>query len=99
MRRLLRSWRWRVAVVGHSMAPTLREGDWLLVDPDAFTRTPPAAGMLIVVADPRDPSRFLIKRVAAVNPNGQLALAGDHPAHATKTELAAVSPALLIGRP
>jgi signal peptidase I len=101
MRRLLRSWRRRVAVGGHSMAPTLRDGDWLLVDPDAYQRRWPAIGDLVVAADPRAPDRLLVKRVAHVDPDGRLTLAGDHPAHleADPGELPAVSSSALHGRP
>ena len=33
--------------------------------------------------DPRAPPRILVKRVAYVDSDGYLVLAGDHPAHAT----------------
>jgi len=81
MRRLLRSWRWRVAVSGHSMEPTLRDGDWLLVDPAAHAQRAPKMGDLVVARDPRAPERLIVKRVAGVAADG-LRLAGDHPAHA-----------------
>jgi nickel-type superoxide dismutase maturation protease len=80
--RLIRSWHWRVAVSGHSMEPTLRAGDWLLVDPDAYRRRAPQPGELVVARDPRLPERWLVKRVADALPDGRLMLAGDHPAHA-----------------
>lgn len=64
----------RVEVRGHSMAPTLAPGDRLLVR--RLLRTPRRlrADDLVVLADPRDPSRPLVKRVAALP--GQLARAG-----------------------
>jgi signal peptidase I len=100
MSRLLRSWRWRVAVAGHSMAPTLRAGDWLLVDPDAFGRRAPAVGELVVARDPRQPARWLVKRVADIGPGGRLSLAGDHPAHAQDSDvLGTIEPGDVIGRP
>jgi phage repressor protein C with HTH and peptisase S24 domain len=99
MRRLIRSWRARVAVEGHSMEPTLRAGDWLLVDPHAYRDRPPRKGDLVVAADPRAPDGWLVKRVAALNPDGSLRLAGDHAAHQAEPELEAVPPAALVGRP
>lgn len=104
MRRLLRSWRWRVAVVGHSMEPALRAGDWLLVDPAGFERIAPMVGELVVTTDPREPSRWLIKRVTHVDPEGHLALAGDHPAHRHRPDFAQPDQILVplsavIGRP
>lgn len=65
------------------MRPALRPGDWLLVDPDAYHDGPPLAGDIVVVPDPRVPARQLIKRVAAVGPDGRLDLAGDNPAAST----------------
>ena len=104
MRRLLRSWRWRVAVAGHSMEPTLLAGDWLLVDPDAYQARGPVNGQLVVVPDPGQPDRLLIKRVTHVDPDGHLALAGDHPAHRhrpdhVQPDLILVDPARLVGQP
>jgi signal peptidase I len=63
------------------MDPTLRDGDWLLVDPYAFRRSAPIVGQLVVANDPRDLGRSVIKRIQAVGPDGRLTLAGDHPAH------------------
>ena len=53
---------WRVEVAGESMAPTLRPGDWLLVDP-----TParwPRRGTLVVVREPES-DLVVVKRLAA----------------------------------
>ncbi|CAN5586549.1 hypothetical protein BH23CHL6_BH23CHL6_10840 [soil metagenome] len=100
MRRLLRSWRHRVAVVGHSMEPTLAAGDWLLVDPLAFRRRSPTAGDLVVAADPGQPARWLVKRVAEVQADTALVLAGDHPAHRRDPgSMATVAENDVIGRP
>jgi nickel-type superoxide dismutase maturation protease len=95
---LWRSWPWRVAVDGHSMEPTLRAGDWLLVDPQAYRRRNPQAGALVVVRDPRQPERWLVKRVTSVDRDARLSLAGDHPAHASEA-LPPVEPDLVVGRP
>ena len=86
------------------MEPTLRDGDWLLVDPDAYAIHPPTVLDLVVVPDPRQESRLLIKRVAHVDPEGYLALAGDHPAHRHQPDFVQpdqilVPPGAVIGRP
>jgi len=47
------------------MEPTFRPGDRLLVDPLAYRDRGPARGDLVVVADPSDPHRWLLKRVVA----------------------------------
>lgn len=72
--RLVESWRARVAVTGHSMEPTLRDGDWVLVDPDAYRRRPPAVGELVVARAPHGP---LVKRVATRSDAASLLLSGD----------------------
>jgi phage repressor protein C with HTH and peptisase S24 domain len=97
MRRLVRSWRRRVAVDGHSMEPSLRPGDWLLVDPEAYRHRPAVRGELVVAVDPREPSRLLIKRVAQVLDEGRLTLAGDHPAHTHDRLIVAAGD--VVGRP
>ncbi|MCI4331573.1 MAG: signal peptidase I [Thermoplasmata archaeon] len=51
-----------------SMLPALTPGDRLYVDPKAYRARPPSVGDLVVFPDPRDPSRRLIKRVAATGP-------------------------------
>ena len=80
LHRFLRSWHARVAVVGDSMQPTLAPGDWLLVDPAAYEVTPPAVGDLVLVPDPRVPSRLLVKRVSERYDGGrELWLKGDAP--------------------
>lgn len=98
--RVGKSWEARVAVRGHSMEPTLFDGDWLLVDPDAFTRRGPRVGQLVVARDPRGRGRVVVKRVAAVASDGSVTLAGDHPAHADDGEsIGAVQGSALLGRP
>ncbi len=81
------------------MAPTVEAGDWLLVDPGAYEAYSPRAGKLVVAADPREPERLLVKRVARVEPDGTLILVGDHPAHGEERDLPPVPRTALRGRP
>ncbi|MDQ3709590.1 MAG: S26 family signal peptidase [Actinomycetota bacterium] len=62
---------WRVAVEGLSMAPALLPGDRLLVRPARR----PRRGDLVVIRDPSEPNRWVIKRVAA-SPGEQVVAAG-----------------------
>ena len=39
----------------------------------------PRAGDLVVLRDPEQPSVFIVKRVASVEPNGDLVVRGDNP--------------------
>ena len=66
-----------VEVRGRSMAPTLLPGDRLLV-----VRAGPRVGDVVLAPDPRSPARELVKRVAAIGPEG-VALRGDNAAAST----------------
>jgi signal peptidase I len=64
-----RRWRSRrVEVRDESMAPTLVPGDHLLVDTSAYRTATPRTGDVVVVVDPEDPARWLVKRVAGLGP-------------------------------
>jgi signal peptidase I len=64
------SWwsRRRVTVRDDSMQPTLAPGDRLWVDVRAYRERPPRVGELVVIVDPAERTRWLVKRVAAVGP-------------------------------
>jgi nickel-type superoxide dismutase maturation protease len=82
------------------MAPTLQPGDWLLVDPAAYRRRAPQPGQLVVALDPRQQRRELVKRVAAVDLDGRLLLAGDAREASTDSRtFGAVDPSAVAGRP
>jgi signal peptidase I len=62
------------------MAPTLVPGEWLLVERRSYARRPPRVGEIVLAADPREPTRELIKRVILVDePAGTVDLRGDAP--------------------
>jgi nickel-type superoxide dismutase maturation protease len=65
----------RFRVEDTSMRPVVQPGDRLLVA--RWLR--PGRGSLVVVRDPEYPSTFLLKRVARVEPNGDLLVQGDNP--------------------
>lgn len=65
-----------VEVTGRSMAPTLEPGDRLLVETWTYGRRPPVVGEVVVAPDPREPTRELVKRVAATE-HGKVTLRGD----------------------
>jgi nickel-type superoxide dismutase maturation protease len=65
-----------VEVNGRSMIPTLEPGDRLLVETWSFGRRRPRVGEVVIAPDPREPSRELVKRVAAVG-DGRVTLRGD----------------------
>lgn len=55
--------RWRLRVVGYSMAPLLMPGQEVLVNPQAYRHRPPHAGDLVVARHPHRPQLRLIKSV------------------------------------
>jgi phage repressor protein C with HTH and peptisase S24 domain len=73
------------------MEPTLLDGDWLLVDPDAR----PALGDLAVA---RHGTRLVVKRVVDVDDVGQLTLGSTNPEHAGQ-RIGPLEPGLVIGVP
>lgn len=59
-----RRWRSRKLLVrDHSMEPALRPGDRLLLDPLAYRDARPRRGDVVVIHDPAEPERLLVKRV------------------------------------
>jgi nickel-type superoxide dismutase maturation protease len=83
------------------MAPTLRSGDFLLVDPDAYRISAPRPGMLVLVPDPRQPRRLLVKRVTEIFDGGAtLWVGGDAPGASTDSRaFGAVEAEAVEGRP
>jgi signal peptidase I len=67
----------RVAVAGHSMAPTLRDGDCLLY---ARLGRAPRAGEIVIAEDPRARHRWIVKRVLSID-GERVVLYGDAPGH------------------
>lgn len=85
----------RVVVEGQSMQPTLEPGERLLVLPLSAR-----AGRLVVLTDPRQPDRLLVKRVVLMAGEGSVAVAGDNPAASTDSRhFGPVPLAQVRGRP
>ncbi len=74
-------WAWilgrrqRVRVSGPSMEPTLIAGEFVLVD----SRRSPNVNDIVVARHPDDDELLVIKRVAAVEPDGRLTVSSDNP--------------------
>lgn len=58
----------RVVVHDESMVPTLRPGDRLYLDRQAYRGAPPEVGDIVVFMDTKGSRLWLIKRVAGVGP-------------------------------
>jgi nickel-type superoxide dismutase maturation protease len=73
-----------VEVQGGSMAPSLLDGDRLLVESRSYRRRAPRPGEVVLATDPRESDRELIKRVASIDDAGSAAdLRGDAPDEST----------------
>ena len=91
----------RVVVAGESMAPTFLAGDRLVVFARPFGLPPlPPVDSVVAVADPRDLSRTLVKRVAAVDrAMGRFDVRGDNPGASTDSRAFGPLPrSSLVGR-
>jgi nickel-type superoxide dismutase maturation protease len=78
------------------MEPTVRDGDWLIV---RKLGRPPRVGELVVAADPREPTRLLVKRVTAVA-GDSVTVAGDSPDRSTDSRhFGAIASATVVGTP
>lgn len=53
-------------VKGQSMKPFCQEGDFVLVNRMSYLFSRPKIGQLVVLKDPRDFSRHIVKRIAVV---------------------------------
>ena len=72
----------RFIVEGESMAPAYRPGERLIVNKLAYVARAPRPGDVVVLRDPRQPSRHLLKRIVQVQ-NGGCWVLGDNPAAST----------------
>ena len=89
-----RRWLDVVEVQGRSMAPALLPGEWLLVERRTYGHRRPRVGEIVLAADPRDPSRELIKRVTSVDGHAMMIeLAGDAPDSSTDSRTFGAIPA------
>lgn len=86
----------RYEVAGESMVPTFFPGDFVLVDRLAFRKRMPRPGEIVVLRDPRDPERELVKRVVRVDLHGQIWAEGDNLAESTDSRSFGPVPASLV---
>ena len=82
-------------VDGDSMAPTVKNGAVVLIDPQSKIKI----GDLVLANHPYKSSVSILKRVAEIEPDGCLILIGDNPAESTDSRtFGAVSIESIIGR-
>lgn len=72
-----------VQVDGHSMFPTFRDGDMLYVDTKIYSKKLPEIGDFVLAAHPFKKDCKIIKRIHAVDKNGEYVLYGDNSLEST----------------
>ncbi len=81
------------------MTPALAPGDYVVVDSRAYVRRLPELGDIALARDPREPSRIIAKRVAALEPGGAVVLLGDNREESTDSRtFGPLPPDALTGR-
>lgn len=60
------------------MQPTLQPRDWVIADQRLSARSDPRPGQILLLRDPEDDSRVLVKRVSHVDPHGNVWVLGDN---------------------
>ena len=94
----------RFRVEGASMQPTYFHGEHVIVDRRAYRRRPPAPGDVVVLHDPEEPERHLVKRVVtpppdASRPRDAVYVLGDNPEDSRDSrDFGPVPVALIVGR-
>lgn len=89
----------RFRITGNSMAPLLKPGDEVLVNPWAYRRMPPKPGDIVVARHPYRTDLRLVKRVTAVLADSSCLIEGDNPSESTDSRsFGAVAPEQILGR-
>ncbi len=78
------------------MFPSLKPGDEVLLDPRAYRRAAPQIGDIVVAPHPSSPELNVIKRIAALNPDGTVNLKGENPFEST--DFHAVPAGTILGK-
>ena len=84
----------RVEVRGDSMRPALEPGDRLVIVPARRLST----GQLVALADPRQPGRLVVKRVASASATGVTVLGDNAAASTDSRHYGPVAPGSVRGR-
>ncbi len=88
----------RYVVEGESMVPSVAADERVLVSRVAYWFSKPKSGDLVVLRDPREPERLLIKRIGEAHGNS-FEVAGDNaPASTDSRTFGPVPASLILGK-
>ncbi len=87
-----------VIVHDDSMRPTLRPGDRLDVDLGAYRDRAPVPGEIVVVRDPEEAGRLIVKRVESVGESGVFVVGDDRSRSRDSRAFGPVPLHALVGR-
>lgn len=76
-------YRKRLKISGNSMLPLLKPGTEILINPNAYQKSIPKIGDIIVTIHPAHPNLSIVKRITAINQDGSYFLTGDNPTEST----------------
>ena len=89
----------RYRVEGESMTPFVSPEERVVVNKAAYRSTQPRAGDLVVVRDPREPERLLLKRIDRPGEDGGWLVLGDNPDASTDSRaFGAVTREQIVGK-
>jgi nickel-type superoxide dismutase maturation protease len=81
------------------MEPAYRHGDRLLVNRLAYLRTSPRRGDVVILRDPAEPGRLLLKRVSGRTYSGHIYVLGDNERESRDSRhFGAIPLQLILGR-
>ena len=89
----------RYRIEGESMTPALSAGERVFVNKAAYLFSRPRPGDLVVVRDPRQPERLLLKRIdREAGPRGWLVLGDNAPGSTDSRQFGPVGRELIVGK-
>ncbi|MGK7929274.1 MAG: nickel-type superoxide dismutase maturation protease [Spirulina sp.] len=79
--------RCRFRIAGNSMLPLLKPGEEILIDLQAYQKTLPRVGDLVIARHPQNPELKIVKRVTIILENGDCFLQGDNLRESTDSRM------------
>ncbi len=81
------------------MSPLFKDGEMVLVDPNAYRSKAPEANDIVIARHPFIKQTYILKRVVQITEDGQLELTGENRLESTDSHsFGAVSRDSIVGR-